>query len=156
MRLLLAEDDRMLSDALVEMLTHNNYSVDPVYDGEDALYYLQNGEYDGAILDIMNDRRETPTLLMGDLNEWRLNDRSALAMFETAFGELPPAVPSFPSRLPLLALDRLISNRKEILSPVIAHDTPLARLASDHLPIKAWVNLAPAQSTPVGNKLQAA
>ncbi len=109
-----------------------------------------------AILDIMNDRRETPTLLMGDLNEWRLNDRSALAMFETAFGELPPAVPSFPSRLPLLALDRLISNRKDILSPVIAHDTPLARLASDHLPIKAWVNLAPAQSTPVGSKLQAA
>lgn len=99
-----------------------------------------------AILDIMNDSDEIPTLLMGDLNEWRLNGRSALAMFETAFGELPPAVPSFPSRLPLLALDRLISNRKEILSPIMAHDTPLARLASDHLPIKAWVSLAPACS----------
>ncbi|WP_244483347.1 endonuclease/exonuclease/phosphatase family protein [Mesorhizobium sp. 1M-11] len=104
-----------------------------------------------AILDIMNDRGETPTLLMGDLNEWRLNGRSALTIFETAFGELPPAVPSFPSRLPLLALDRLISNRKEILSPIIAHDTPLARLASDHLPIKAWVSLAPA-----GDRLKAA
>lgn len=109
-----------------------------------------------AILDIMNDRRETPTLLMGDLNEWRLNGRSALAMFETAFGKLPSAVPSFPSRLPLLALDRLISNRREILSPIVAHDTPLARLASDHLPIKAWVNLAPARSTSAGNKLEAA
>lgn len=109
-----------------------------------------------AILDIMNDSDEIPTLLMGDLNEWRLNGRSALAMFETAFGELPPAVPSFPSRLPLLALDRLISNRKEILSPVLAHDTPLARLASDHLPIKAWVSLTPANSKPAGGTLKAA
>lgn len=109
-----------------------------------------------AILDIMKDSDDIPTLLMGDLNEWRLNGRSALTMFETAFGELPPAVPSFPSRLPLLALDRLISNRKEILSPVLAHDTPLARLASDHLPIKAWVNLARARSTAPGNKRVAA
>lgn len=109
-----------------------------------------------AILDIMKDSDDIPTLLMGDLNEWRLNGRSALTMFETAFGELPPAVPSFPSRLPLLALDRLISNRKEILSPVLAHDTPLARLASDHLPIKAWVNLARARSTAPGDKREAA
>ncbi|MCG7508673.1 endonuclease/exonuclease/phosphatase family protein [Mesorhizobium retamae] len=109
-----------------------------------------------AILDIMKDSDDIPTLLMGDLNEWRLNGRSALTMFETAFGELPPAVPSFPSRLPLLALDRLISNRKEILSPVLAHDTPLARLASDHLPIKAWVNLARARSTAPGDKRVAA
>lgn len=53
MRLLLAEDEKSLSRALVAILEHNKYSVDPVYDGEDALYYLENGEYDGAILDIM-------------------------------------------------------------------------------------------------------
>ena len=53
MRLLLAEDEKSLSKALVAILEHNKYSVDPVYDGEDALYYLENGEYDGAILDIM-------------------------------------------------------------------------------------------------------
>ncbi|MCR4668231.1 MAG: response regulator transcription factor [Clostridia bacterium] len=63
MRLLLAEDERMLSEALVEMLTHNNYSVDPVYDGEDALYYLQNGEYDGAILDIMMPKMDGLTVV---------------------------------------------------------------------------------------------
>lgn len=95
-----------------------------------------------AILDIMSDRADTPTLLMGDLNEWRLNDRSALALFEEAFGPLPRAVPSFPSRLPLLALDRIIANRSDIVSPVTVHDTPLARVASDHLPIKAFVRLA--------------
>ena len=53
MRLLLAEDERMLADALVTMLEHANYSVDAVYDGEEALSYLENGEYDAAILDIM-------------------------------------------------------------------------------------------------------
>ncbi len=53
MRILLAEDEKQLSDALVMILKHNNYSVDPVYDGEDALYYLENSEYDVAILDIM-------------------------------------------------------------------------------------------------------
>ncbi|MBQ6663817.1 MAG: response regulator transcription factor [Firmicutes bacterium] len=53
MRLLLAEDERMLSDALVTMLQHNNYSVDAVYDGREALNYLESGEYDAAILDIM-------------------------------------------------------------------------------------------------------
>ncbi|MDD3165142.1 MAG: response regulator transcription factor [Oscillospiraceae bacterium] len=53
MRLLLAEDERTLSDALVAILTHNSYSVDAVYDGQAALDYLEHGEYDGAILDIM-------------------------------------------------------------------------------------------------------
>lgn len=53
MRLLLAEDEHELSDALVAILKHNNYSVDAVYNGADALYYLENQEYDGAILDIM-------------------------------------------------------------------------------------------------------
>ena len=53
MRLLLAEDEKELAKALAVILKHNNYSVDTVHDGEDALCYLQNGDYDGAILDIM-------------------------------------------------------------------------------------------------------
>lgn len=53
MRLLLAEDEKELSNALVAILKHNNYSVDAVYNGRDALDYLEDGNYDGAILDIM-------------------------------------------------------------------------------------------------------
>ncbi len=96
------------------------------------------------ICDIMRDSHDIPTLLMGDLNEWRVNDRSALNLLETALGRLPATAPSFPSRFPLLALDRIIANRQAALSPVAVHDTPLARLASDHLPIKASVTLAAA------------
>lgn len=53
MRLLLAEDEPALSKALVNILERNNYSVDAVFDGEEALYYLQSDNYDGAILDVM-------------------------------------------------------------------------------------------------------
>lgn len=53
MRLLLAEDEKMLSDALVTLLEKSNYSVDAVYNGNDAIDYLREGDYDAAILDIM-------------------------------------------------------------------------------------------------------
>lgn len=53
MRLLLAEDESELSEALTVILKHNHYSVDTVDNGKDALAYLESQEYDGAILDIM-------------------------------------------------------------------------------------------------------
>ena len=63
MRLLLAEDEKDLSDALVTVLKHNNYSVDAVYNGLDALDYLEAGDYDGAILDIMMPKMDGITVL---------------------------------------------------------------------------------------------
>lgn len=53
MKLLLAEDERELSDALAEILKHSNYAVDAVYNGIDALDYILVGDYDGVILDVM-------------------------------------------------------------------------------------------------------
>ena len=53
MRILFAEDERSLSRAVTALLEKNNYSVDPVYDGEEALAYLDAGNYDAVILDIM-------------------------------------------------------------------------------------------------------
>lgn len=53
MRILLAEDEKELSNALVAILKHNNYSVDAVYNGKDALNYAFSENYDGIILDIM-------------------------------------------------------------------------------------------------------
>ena len=63
MRILLAEDERELSDALVAILKHNNYSVDAVYNGEDALAYLQADNYDGAVLDIMMPKMDGFTMV---------------------------------------------------------------------------------------------
>ena len=53
MRLLVAEDETGLADALEAILTHAHYSVDVVNNGRDALEYARAGEYDGMILDIM-------------------------------------------------------------------------------------------------------
>ena len=53
MRILFAEDEKSLSRAVTAMLEKSNFSVDAVYDGQDALDYLRAGNYDGAILDIM-------------------------------------------------------------------------------------------------------
>lgn len=63
MKLLLAEDERSLSKALMAILEHNGYTVDAVYDGVEALEYLEMGEYDGLILDIMMPRMDGMTAL---------------------------------------------------------------------------------------------
>ncbi len=53
MRLLIAEDEKSLNKTLTERLTKVGYCVDNCFDGEDALYYIENTNYDGIILDIM-------------------------------------------------------------------------------------------------------
>ena len=53
MKLLYAEDERSLSEAVVDVLEYHKYRVDVVYDGQDALDYALNDEYDGIILDVM-------------------------------------------------------------------------------------------------------
>lgn len=53
MKLLLAEDERSLSRAIVKILEKNHYTVDAVYDGQDALAYLETEHYDAAVLDVM-------------------------------------------------------------------------------------------------------
>ena len=63
MRLLLAEDERSLSKALVVILQKSNYAVDAVYDGQQALDYLEDEVYDGVILDIMMPKVDGLTVL---------------------------------------------------------------------------------------------
>ena len=53
MKLLFAEDDPDVSRSVTALLTRSHYSVDPVYNGYDALTYLTDGDYDACIMDIM-------------------------------------------------------------------------------------------------------
>lgn len=53
MKLLYAEDEISLSEAVVDILSYHKYTVDPVYNGRDALEYARLCRYDGIILDIM-------------------------------------------------------------------------------------------------------
>lgn len=63
MRILLAEDERALARALIKIFEKSNYSADAVYDGEDALLYLETGNYDAAVLDIMMPKLDGITVL---------------------------------------------------------------------------------------------
>lgn len=53
MRLLVVEDEKHLNKTLTERLSKTGYSVDSCFDGEEALYYIENTPYDGIILDVM-------------------------------------------------------------------------------------------------------
>lgn len=63
MRILLAEDEKSLSRAVIALLERNNYSADAVYDGEEALNYLESENYDALILDIMMPKVDGLTVL---------------------------------------------------------------------------------------------
>ena len=88
MRLLLAEDEKSLSRALVAILQYNHYSVDAVYDGEEALNFLLNGNYDGAILDIMMPKKDGITVL----EEFRKINKTMPVLLLTAKNEVEDRV----------------------------------------------------------------
>lgn len=88
MRLLLCEDERELSNALSAILVHNNYSVDAVYDGEEALDYLAAENYDGVILDIMMPKVDGLTVL----KTLRKDSNTVPVLLLTAKGELDDKV----------------------------------------------------------------
>lgn len=83
MKLLLAEDERELSDVLTSILIDNQYTVDAVYDGESALEYGLKNRYDGMIMDVMMPKKngfealaalrehgiETPLLILSAKSE---------------------------------------------------------------------------------------
>ena len=95
-----------------------------------------------TLLRVVEEGETMPTLLLGDFNEWRSGrfGRSALNVLAPVFGRPAPA-PSFPSRLPMLSLDRILGWPAGMVTSVTAHDSPLARIASDHLPIRAEIRL---------------
>jgi endonuclease/exonuclease/phosphatase family metal-dependent hydrolase len=79
------------------------------------------------------------TVVMGDINEWLPGSRP-LRWLHGRLGRAP-AVRTFPSFLPLLALDRIWVWPRKALRAIGVHGTPAARIASDHLPVLASIDL---------------
>lgn len=88
MRLLLAEDEKSLSKAVVTILKKNNYTVDAAYDGIEALEYIEANEYDGIILDVMMPRLDGISVL----KEMRSQGRSTPVLMLTARAEVEDKV----------------------------------------------------------------
>lgn len=89
------------------------------------------------ILAIISSQPGFPTILLGDFNEW-FQGSAFLRLFSEHFGDTPVRR-TFPSRFPVLALDRIWVAPKESLLELEVHDNSKARIASDHLPLKAKV-----------------
>jgi len=80
-----------------------------------------------------------PTILLGDLNEWFLWGRP-LRWLHRHF-EQTPAPATFPAGFPVLALDRIWVRPRHLLRRLTVHASPLARQASDHLPVVAQLQM---------------
>ena len=91
-----------------------------------------------AILDHIERRHAVmPTIIMGDTNEWRANGK-VLREFDERF-EIADCGPSFHSRKPVANLDRIIVDRRFSIAEAGVHMSDAAKVASDHLPI--WARL---------------
>lgn len=88
MKILFAEDERMLNEAVTAILTRNNYTVVSVYDGDDALTYLEGDEFDAAILDIMMPGMDGLSVL----REIRAQGKQLPVLLLTAKGEISDRV----------------------------------------------------------------
>lgn len=81
-----------------------------------------------------------PTVLLGDFNQW---GRSSGAFREFAADwHVPMIGNSFPSRRPIAPLDRVVHSPEWHCTHVAVHHSALAVAASDHLPIRATLELA--------------
>lgn len=88
MRILLAEDERSLSKALKAILTKSNYSVDCVFDGEEAVSYAMASDYDLVIMDIMMPKQDG----ISALKEIRSKGNSVPVLMLTAKAEIDDKV----------------------------------------------------------------
>ncbi|MGV8072993.1 MAG: endonuclease/exonuclease/phosphatase family protein [Syntrophobacteraceae bacterium] len=95
------------------------------------------------LLDVISPDHARPSILLGDFNEWTRRNRRVRSLCNQ-LGE-NPTLRTFPSSYPMLPLDRIWVRPTEMLMDVCVHDTPTARVASDHLPLRATV-MAPSLS----------
>jgi endonuclease/exonuclease/phosphatase family metal-dependent hydrolase len=102
-----------------------------------GLHGGERREQTRRLLAALGERRgdEDGVLMMGDLNEWR-GRRGGIPALDERWGRAP-APRTFPSWLPVLPLDRIYVGGTAALYGVSVHRSGLARLASDHLPLRA-------------------
>ncbi|PVB63555.1 endonuclease/exonuclease/phosphatase family protein [Labrenzia sp. 011] len=87
-----------------------------------------------------------PTVLIGDLNEWR-DASGSLKLFEQRYEVTTPGR-SFPSPMPVGSLDRIITSPEFTVQEAGVHKSKTARVASDHLPVWATLTLEPSGHIP--------
>lgn len=91
------------------------------------------------ILSLLAEHNHQHTIFMGDLNEWLLWGRP-LRWLKKHFKQ-SNNLATFPAKYPFLSLDKIWVSPAKSLIEVDVHKSPLARIASDHLPIIAKIDI---------------
>ena len=91
------------------------------------------------LLERLGPLTDAPVVLMGDLNEWFAWGRP-LRRLHRHFGDTHSTA-TWPAAWPLFALDRIWVHPRQRLLSLAPHRTALAREASDHLPLRALVEI---------------
>ena len=91
------------------------------------------------LIKLFTDAPRERAVLLGDLNEWFLWGRPLRRLHR--YFKHTPHVATFPARMPFLALDRIWTHPRSLLKRINVHVTPLSRVASDHLPLVATLEV---------------
>ncbi len=89
------------------------------------------------LLDLLSKEEDRLIIMLGDFNEWTPMSRRVRWLCNH-LGKCP-SLRTFPSAMPFLALDRIYVRPVESVIEVKVHISPVARIASDHLPLKAII-----------------
>jgi endonuclease/exonuclease/phosphatase family metal-dependent hydrolase len=90
------------------------------------------------ILSMIDATLPAPLIIMGDFNEWKSFGLGSIRSIDKLLGRWPSPA-TFPSWLPLFSLDRIWIHPKKLKTSIEAFKSPLSRLASDHLPLRAII-----------------
>jgi endonuclease/exonuclease/phosphatase family metal-dependent hydrolase len=99
------------------------------------------------LLTALSEQRTRIVILLSDFNEWLPTGRS-LRWIHTHLGKTA-LVRTFPSRFPIFALDRILVSPAAALTEICCFRTPLTRIASDHLPLKATIRTSNFERRPL-------
>jgi endonuclease/exonuclease/phosphatase family metal-dependent hydrolase len=90
------------------------------------------------ILALIETTLPQPLIILGDFNEWKSFGLGSTQKLNRVLGR-SDAPATFPSKFPLLALDRIWAHPKNALKEIDAHKSAASRIASDHLPLRAVI-----------------
>ena len=89
----------------------------------------------------LHDGHEIPTVILGDLNEWRRDWSDSLKILHPRYRVIAPGH-SFPAAIPAISLDRIVTGPGLVVHIAGVHRSERARVASDHLPVWAELSFA--------------
>jgi endonuclease/exonuclease/phosphatase family metal-dependent hydrolase len=92
------------------------------------------------LLEALAKEKHRLVIVLGDFNEWTPRNHRVKSLC-THLGKCP-TLRTFPSLYPVLALDRIWVRPVESITDICVHDTPMARIASDHLPLRATIAMS--------------